>query len=69
MSDLDPETPTRLGEYSDSFECEVVVAKLRAEGIEASTAPATARGGAVLPTGNFVWVRHGDLDRARAVVD
>jgi len=68
MHEPDPGTPVMLDEYGDPFECQVIVAKLRGEGIESSTAASTARGGVRLNAGNIVWVRRGDLERARAVV-
>lgn len=50
----DADVPIALIECANGFEIDVTIAKLRSEGIEASGAASTARGGLALPAGNFI---------------
>lgn len=53
---------------ADSFECDVLVALLRSHGIEASASVQSARSGARMPTGNLVYVRREDAERAAEII-
>jgi hypothetical protein len=64
----DDEVPVVLMTSLDRFKCEVIVARLRTLGIEASIPTPSIRGGRY-PQDFRVFVRRGDLARAAAEID